>query len=234
MTPLVEAKGIAIPGRLEPMDLTVRAGDLVAIVGPNGGGKTSLLRALAQVEGTVGDVRIAGEPLSILAPNRRSRLVGLLPASREMVWPITVRDLVMLGLGSHDAGAVKDALTAFELDALAGRAVDRLSTGERSRTLLARMFAARPRLMLLDEPLANLDPYWVREFVHRLQARRTEVETATLASLHDLTQLRHFDRVIAMVHGAIAFDGAPGDFLKSEEFTRVFRVTAKDLKLSLS
>ena len=234
MTPLVEAKGIAIPGRLEPMDLTVRAGELVAIVGPNGGGKTSLLRALAQVEGTVGEVRIAGETLASLAPNRRMRLVGLLPASREMVWPIAVRDLVTLGLGDHGAGAVEGALEAFELDALAGRTVDRLSTGERSRVLLARMFAARPRLMLLDEPLANLDPYWVRELLHRLQARRTEVETATLASLHDLTQLRHFDRVIAVVHGTVAFDGPPRNFLESQEFTRVFRVTANDLELSLS
>ena len=234
MTPLVEAKGMAIPGRLEPMDLKVREGELIAVVGPNGGGKTSLLRALAQVEGATGEVRIAGETLSSLSPNRRTRLVGLLPASREMVWPIAVRDLVTLGLGDHGAGAVEGALEAFELDALAGRTVDRLSTGERSRVLLARMFAASPRLMLLDEPLANLDPYWVRALLHLLQARRTEVQAATLASLHDLTQLRHFDRVIAVEHGAVAFDGSPRDFLGSDEFTRVFRVTATDLKLSLS
>jgi ABC-type multidrug transport system ATPase subunit len=96
------------------------------------------------------------------------------------------------------------------------------------------MFAARPRLMLLDEPLANLDPYWVRELLDHLRRRKAEAEAATLASLHDLTQLRHFDRVIAIADGAVAFDGPPRDFLGSVEFARVFRVTAAELELSLS
>lgn len=234
MTPIARATRIAIAGRVGPLDLTVQPNELIAVVGPNGGGKTSLLRALAQVEDAAGDVEIAGESLSGLAPNRRTRLVGLLPASRDMIWPITVRDLVTIGLGAHDAAAVEGALDAFELDELAERTVDRLSTGERSRVLLARMFAAIPRLMLLDEPLANLDPYWGRKLFGLLNDRRRNPELATLASLHDLTQLKHFERVIAVEQGRIAFDGPPRTFLRSEEFTRVFRTSASELELVLS
>ena len=234
MTSLAKAKGIAIPARLDPVDFAFRAGELIAVVGPNGGGKTSLLRALAQVEDAEGDVWIAGERLSGLAPNRRSRLVGFLPASREMVWPIAVRDLVTLGLSDRATTAVDEAISKFELGSLAERRVDCLSTGERSRALLARMFAAKPRLMLLDEPLANLDPYWSCKLLDELKVRAKQADSATLVSLHDLSQMQQFDRVIAIEHGSVAFDGVPRSFLKSPDFAKVFRLSADALGIAVS
>ena len=233
MTSLVEAQGIAIPGRLDPVDLAFLSGEMIAVVGPNGGGKTSLLRALAQVEDAGGEVRIAGELLSGLAPNRRARLVGLLPASREMAWPISIRDLLKLGPGPLELNSFDEALERFELVEMAERRVDRLSTGERSRALLARMFAAGPRLMLLDEPLAHLDPYWVRELMGLLRTRADE-KAAILVALHDLTQLARFDRVVAIHNGSVAFDGTARNFLKSEEFVHVFRLGAEALGLAVS
>lgn len=234
MTSLVEAKGIAIPARLDPVDLSFAPGEVTAVVGPNGGGKTSLLRALAQVEDVEGDVWIAGERLSTLAPNRRERLVGFLPASREMVWPITVRDLVKLGLSELALAAVDEAIRTFELTQLTERRVDRLSTGERSRVLLARMFAAKPRLSLLDEPLANLDPFWSRKLLGQLKIGTAQDESAVVVSLHDLSQLWHFDRVIAIDSGSVAFDGTPSSFLKSRDFSRVFRLSADAFGISVS
>jgi iron complex transport system ATP-binding protein len=223
MTPLVEARGVAIRGRLDPTDLTVDSGEMVALVGPNGGGKTSLLRALAQVEEAHGAVMVAGEPLGEVPPNRRSRLIGFLHASRELAWPIAVRDLVRLGLPARTT--VELVLAHLELTDLADRRVDRLSTGERSRALVGRLLAATPRLLLLDEPLSNLDPYWVRQLTVAIRQSVETHRSAALVSVHDLTQLPAFDRVIAVAGGRIVFEGAPDAFLESPMFERIFRIT---------
>jgi len=97
MTSLLEAQGVAIEGRLHPTDLDVEAGSLVALIGANGSGKTSLLRALAAVEMSGGRVAIDGEDLASVPPARRPHLLTFLPASRDVIWPICAHDLIVLG-----------------------------------------------------------------------------------------------------------------------------------------
>ena len=104
MTPLLDARGLAISGRLQPTDLELAPG-MTAVIGPNGAGKTSLLRALAGIELETGDVLIAGEDLTHAPPPRRMRLLSFLPATRALVWPISARDVIALGLPSPDARA---------------------------------------------------------------------------------------------------------------------------------
>ena len=103
MTPLLEANALSLGTRLPPLDLSSAGGEMIALVGPNGGGKTSLLRALAGVEGASGSVRIDGEALDGLAEARRRRLLAFLPASREIAWPIAVRDVIALGLARPES-----------------------------------------------------------------------------------------------------------------------------------
>ena len=226
MTPLAVIEGAAIPGRLAPTTLKVENGNLVALVGPNGGGKTSLLRAIAGVEEAQGIVRVEGERVDEAAPNRRARLVGLLPASRELVWPVAVRDLVAMGAMALDA--LPSVLADFDLEALADTPVDRLSTGERSRVLLARLVAAAPRLLLLDEPLSNLDPYWVIRALDLIEAQVRGGGGAAIVSVHDLHQVGRFDRVIAIANGQVAFDGEPKEFFESSVLRTVFQVGRED------
>jgi iron complex transport system ATP-binding protein len=156
---------VAIGGRLSPTSLEVCTGELVALLGPNGGGKTSLLRALAGIERTAGDVQLAGEPLHDVPPARRQALLAFLPASRDIGWPIAARDVIALGAAHPDPAHIEDLIQLLELSPFADRPVNSLSTGERARVLLARALASRPKLLLLDEPLSNLDPYWVLKIV---------------------------------------------------------------------
>ena len=224
MTSLLDARGLALAGRLQPTDLQSGPGEMVALIGPNGAGKTSLLRSIAGIEADEGTVRIDGEDVSSASPARRMRLLSFLPATRSLIWPIAARDVVALGLPSPDPVRVEALIALLELEPIAHRPVNHLSTGERSRVLLARALAARPRLMLLDEPLSNLDPYWV---IRTLEILRDEIganESAALVSVHDLNQVASFDRVLLMDSGAIAADGGPAEMLGSAALEQAFRI----------
>ena len=111
----------------------------------------------------------------------------------------------------------------LELDMLADRAVDQLSTGERARVLLARALAPRPSLLLLDEPLSNLDPYWVLRTIEIVRSVVAE-GAAALLSLHDLSLLDRFDRVLLMSKGRKIADGSPHEILRDPNFAATFRV----------
>ena len=224
MTSLLKAKGIELTNRLAPADLACTAGELVAVIGPNGAGKTSLLRAIAGIELTSGQVLIDGEEIEHAAPTRRMRLLSFLPATRSLIWPIAARDVIALGLPSADQPRVEELVERLELRALADRPVNHLSTGERSRVLLARALAARPRLLLLDEPLSNLDPYWVLKTLEILRAEAQANGSAVLTSLHDLNQITAFDRAILLNEGAIMADCSPAEMLSSSALEEAFRI----------
>lgn len=224
MTPLLEARGVAIEGRLSPTDLRIDHPSLVALIGPNGGGKTSLLRALAGVEDSRGRIIIAGQELASAPPARRGRLLGFLPASRDVVWPIAARDVIALGLVAPDEQRIEELVERLELGPLAHRPVSHLSTGERSRVLFARALAARPRLLLLDEPLANLDPYWVLRSLEIVRETVTNEGCAAIVSLHDLSQVEAFDDVLLIDGGRISADLEPSAMLASAELSKAFRI----------
>ena len=99
-----------------------------------------------------------------------------------------------------------------------------LSTGERSRVLFARALAARPRILLLDEPLSNLDPYWVLRTLRIIHDAASVERCAILASLHNLEQVSAFDRVLLVAGGRIVADRKPQDMLVSDDLADAFRV----------
>lgn len=224
MTSLV-AHQVSIAGRLQPTDLVVKAGELVALVGPNGGGKTSLLRALARIESASGSVTIDSEDLDGAPLARRRQLLSFLPASRDVTWPIAARDVIALGLNRSNPERIDELITLLELESLADRPVNRLSTGERARVLTARTLAAKPRVLLLDEPLSNLDPYWVLQLLSTLETA-ARAGQAVLVALHDLAQLRHFHRALLISDGEVQMDEAPASLMASERFEQIFRIQA--------
>ena len=226
MTSLV-ARGVAIPGRLRPTDLDVEAGEMVALVGPNGGGKTSLLRALAGVEVASGVVAIDGEDLTLAPVARRRQLLAFLPASRDVTWPIAARDVIALGLDRPDGARIDELIALLELEHLARRPINRLSTGERARVLLARALVGKPKILLLDEPLSNLDPFWVLRILDILESEAGSGH-AVIVALHDIGQLSRFSRALLIAKGKVQMDEMPTALMVSERFEEVFRITAVD------
>ena len=217
------ARRVGIAGRLAPTDLNVEAGELIAMVGPNGGGKTSLLRALARIDAAAGFVEIEGEDVEEAPMARRRQLLSFLPASRDVAWPISARDVIVLGLDRPDGARVDELICQLELASLADRPVNRLSTGERARVLTARALAARSRVLLFDEPLSNLDPYWVLRFLDIFRDAASKGQ-AVLVALHDLSQIHHFDRTLLIADGKVQMDEAPADLVASERFEALFRI----------
>jgi len=136
---ILEARALSLPGRLTGASLDIAGGELVALVGPNGSGKTSLLHALAGIGRPSGTVLLDGVDPRALDPAQRPAWLTYLPATRDVAWPLLARDLIALGGGGAVAG--------LELDALLDRRIDTLSTGERSRVLIARALAPRPKLL---------------------------------------------------------------------------------------
>lgn len=224
MTPLLDAHALEIPGRLQNTSLVIDRPSLVGLVGPNGGGKTSLLRALAGVDDSTGQAWIDGESVASAPPARRDRLLAFLPPSRDIVWPIAARDVIVLGLQLLDRALVERLVCELELAPFLDRPVNSLSTGERSRVLIARTLAAGPRLLLLDEPLANLDPYWVLRLLEILRETVDSRPCAAIASLHDLTQANSFDRLLVAHDGRIIADGQPAEVLASDRIGTAFRI----------
>jgi iron complex transport system ATP-binding protein len=201
---ILSASHLGLPGRLFDVSLEVAAGELVCLVGPNGSGKTSLLHALAGIGAPTGEVAVGGADPRRLGPRLRPRRLTYLPATRDLPWPLLARDLIALGGGDAD-------FPALELGPLLGRRIDTLSTGERSRVLIARALAPRPSLLLLDEPTANLDPLWQIRLMELVREELRAGDRAALVAIHDLDAAsRYADRILVMQDGRIAAEGLDG------------------------
>lgn len=198
---MLSASGLSLPGRLHDVAIALATGEMVCLIGPNGSGKTSLLHALAGIGGASGRVDLDGVDPRRLGPSQRPSALTYLPATRDIPWPLLARDVIALGGGAAE-------FPVLELEPLLDRRIDTLSTGERSRVLIARALAPRPKLLLLDEPTANLDPLWQIRLMELVREELIQGGRAALVAVHDLDAAeRYADRVIIMADGRIAAEG---------------------------
>jgi iron complex transport system ATP-binding protein len=209
---------------LRGVDLEARPGEVVALVGPNGCGKTTLIRAITRVlPWTSGDVLAGETSLVDLRPRDLARLIAVVPQNPQLPLGYTALDVVLMGrtphLGFFDQEGPSDLRLAWEaiervgVAHLAHRRVDELSGGERQNVVLARALAQDTPILLLDEPTANLDvghQMSVAVLVRRLAASGL----AVLAAIHDLTLASLYsDRVVLMTAGRVLSEGRPTEIL---------------------
>jgi iron complex transport system ATP-binding protein len=209
--------------------LALESSGFVALVGPNGAGKSSLLKALAGLASHTGTITLQGRALAALTTRERARTIAYLAQASTVHWPLTARDVVTLGRLAHgrygmapsaaDREAVEWALAQTATTELADRSVGALSVGERARVLLARALAVRAPVLLVDEPIAMLDPF------HQLEIMGVLAPALVVAVLHDLTLAARFcGRVLLMSDGRVAEDGAPAATLSADNVRRHYHV----------
>jgi iron complex transport system ATP-binding protein len=222
---------------VQPTTLSLLAGQLVALVGPNGAGKSTLLRALAGLVAHSGTVTWRGAALTELDGRTRARTVAYLPQDPPVHWPLAARELVALGRLPHrsyaahetaaDSAVVAAAMRQTDTLEFAARGVNRLSVGERARVLLARALAVDAPVLLVDEPIAMLDPYHQLDVMSTLRAYAAGASEPRLVVvvLHDLGLAARFcDRVLLMDAGAVVGDGPPEATLDSAAIRAHYRV----------
>lgn len=201
------------------VDVNIRAARWTSIVGPNGAGKSTLLKSLAGLLPHVGPVLLDGHPLSNMAPRERARALAWLAQSggaETGVDDLTVYDLALLGRLPHrpwlagpdaaDAAAVEEALRQTQAWDWRCRPMGSLSGGERQRVLLARLLAVQAPIMLMDEPLTNLDPPHQADWIELVRELARHGRTV-VSVLHEISVALMADDVLVMQQGRVVHAG---------------------------
>lgn len=224
---------------LQGINLVVRRGAMLGLVGPNGAGKTSLIKVAAGlIRPSRGEVTYEGRPLYSMDERERGRLIALMSQNPGVGFGFRVEDVVAMGryphrrrfepLGKSDYDVIRRAMEVARVWHLKDRRITTLSGGERQRVFLARALAQSPRLLILDEPTANLDIRYQLEILHLIRRLNQEEGLTVVAALHDLTlALRFCDEVAALSQGKIVAAGRARDVLTEDLVREVFGVRAR-------
>lgn len=202
---------------LHDISLTLTRGRWTSIVGPNGAGKSTLLKCLAGLLPYAGEVQLLGQPLRQWPHRERARHLAWLGQNEVSADDLCVWDVVMLGRLPHQAWlapaseadrvAVEQALKSTQAWAWRDRALGQLSGGERQRVLLARALAVEADVLLMDEPLANLDPPHQVDWLSLVRELVAHGKTV-VSVLHEIGMALHADELVVMADGRVTHQGA--------------------------
>ena len=241
-TPLLEVRDLtktydngyeAVKG----VSFSLPAGKLVGLIGPNGCGKTTMMRCINKMHPiTSGDVLIDGESVKPLTPAQVARKVSNVPAEMTASFGLTVFETVMLGRYPYlqnmwweteeDESEVEDALEKFGVKHLQDRPLGMLSSGERQRVLIAKAFVQNPRLMLVDEPTSHLDMKYKLDVMEYLRAMVRQDMTVLVAEHDSSLMARYCDLCVIMKKGELVAVGDPKKVITEQLIEDVYEVSA--------
>ena len=218
---------------LDGVDVSVAAGEWLALIGPNGAGKTTLLRVITGQVAASGLIEIQGDPLGSLRRKQVAATVAVVPQIPVIPPGMTVFDYVMLGRtpyisywGSEstaDVERVRRVIRDLELESFGARPLAALSGGERQRVVLARALAQDATVLVLDEPTTGLDLGHQQHVLELVDELRHSRGLAVISAIHDLTMAAQFaDRLVLLAAGTVAAEGAPDEVLTRRRIERHF------------
>jgi iron complex transport system ATP-binding protein len=219
---------------LASLDCTVREGDFLVIIGPNGAGKTTLLKALfGLVPLSSGSITVLGRPLADYSRRQLAATLALVPQHLNLEFAFTVEETVLMGRAPHlgllererraDHAIARQAMAFTDVAHLAGQRLDQLSGGERQRTMIARAICQQPKIMLLDEPTAALDPAHQLRIMELMQRLRLEENMTVVMVSHDLNLAGLFaSRILLLKDGTALCSGSPAEILTPDNLRRAY------------
>jgi len=201
---------------LRGVDLEIREGEFMALVGPSGSGKTTLLNLLGALDvPTAGKVEVLGHDLSQMSKAERAQLrlhkIGFVFQAYNLVPVLTAREnvefvLELQGVGAERTERALEVLRDLGMEAEAERRPAKLSGGQQQRIAVARSVASKPRLVLADEPTANLDTENAEQLMELMRKLHDENKMSFIFATHDPRVMRHADRVVTLEDGKIIRD----------------------------
>ena len=219
---------------VKDLSFELHRGELLGLVGPNGCGKTSIIKSLSRVmTNTSGQIVLDGKDLSAISRNELARLIGVVPQNPQLPDTFTVFEVVVLGRNPHvglfsgesarDIDIVRQAMEKTGITHLAKRRIGELSGGEKQRVTIARVLAQEPQILLLDEPTASLDIAQQLEILDLIGGMCRDNNLAGLIAIHDLNVAAQYcTRILMLKDGAIHACGTPAEVITAENVRAVF------------
>lgn len=224
---------------LQHASFEVHDGEILGLLGPNGSGKTSLLKLLGKImPPETGSIKLFGSDVTDMRQDVVARLVAFVPQEHQQIFPFSIMETVLMGRFPHrargrlatfgwekesDLRMAQDAMKEMDLLHLADRSIHDVSSGERQRTIIARALAQQPRVLLLDEPTAFLDLNHQVEICRTLRKLNDERGLTVILVSHDLNMASQYcDRIMLMENGSLFRIGTPDDVITPEALSAVY------------
>ena len=215
-----------------PVDLSIPAGGITALVGPNGAGKSTLLVMIGRLLGMdAGSIEVAGYDIARTHSTDLAKILSVLRQENHFVTRLTVRQLVGFGRFPHSKGrltaadeeVISRSIDFLDLAQLEGRYLDELSGGQRQRAYVAMVLAQDTEYVLLDEPLNNLDMQHSVQMMQLLRRAAAELGRTVVIVLHDINFAGHYaDWICAVKDGRVVSFGSPEELMRDEVLTDIF------------
>lgn len=238
MSPIIDVREIkyryASQLVLNNISFSVQDGEIICIMGPNGSGKTTILKLISKVlRPEAGSIWLMGRDIGSMKHREIAKIIGVVPQGASVAFPFTVREVVLMGRSPHlglfqieresDMHIADNAMALTDTLELAHRNIDELSGGEHQRAIIARALAQEPKVLLLDEPTSFLDINHQIEIFDLIKRLNGEKGLTVIIVSHDLNMAAEYcDRILLMKNGQVYIFGSPRETITKEHIREVY------------